>query len=224
MAEIDLAAIYLAVRNRMCAVLEAMPAADAETIVPACPDWTVHDLLAHQTSMPTALLAGDLPAGNINEWIQGLVDARRTTSIDDLLAEWRADDAALAGLVANVGILVGDLLAHEGDLGGALGLVADRTAPESEALLPGALAGLKGPVTDAGLGAIEVRHGDRSWRSHDAEPGWSFEADPWEAFRALTSRRTADELRAAPHAGDVEPYLAILDAHLPLPTASLGER
>ena len=224
MADLDLAAIYLAVRDRMCAAIAAMPVADAETIVPACPDWTVHDLLAHQTSMPAALIAGDLPTGVINEWIQGLVDARRDTSIDDLLAEWRSDDAALGGLVANVGILVGDLVAHEGDLCGALGAVADRTAPESEAMLPGALAGLQGPITEAGLGAIEVRHGDRSWRTHDAEPGWSFEADPWEAFRALTSRRTADELRAAAHTGDVEPYLAVLDAHLPLPTASLGER
>ena len=224
MADIDLAAIYLAVRDRMCTVAEGMAASDAETLVPACPDWTVHDLIAHQTSMPAALIAGDLPSGDINEWIQGLVDARRDTSIDELLAEWRNDDAALGGLVANVGVLVGDLVAHEGDLGGALGMVADRTHPESEALLPGALAGLRGPVTEAGLGSIEVRDGDRSWRTHDAEPGWSVEADPWEAFRALTSRRTADELRAKPHSGDVEPYLAILDAHLPLPTASLGER
>jgi len=222
MAEVDLAAIYLAVRDRMCAVLEAMPAADAEKIVPACPDWTVHDLLAHQTSMPIAILAGDLPGGDVNDWIQGLVDARRDQSLEELLAEWRADDDALGGLVANVGLLVGDLVAHEGDLLGALGIAADRT-PESEALLPGALAGLQGPVADSGLGAIEVRHGDRSWRTHGAEAGWSFEADPWEAFRALTSRRTADELRAMPHTGDVEPYLAILDAHLPLPVSTLGE-
>ncbi len=224
MSELDLVAIYLAVRDRMCALVEQMSTSDAEKIVPSCPDWTVHDLLAHQTSMPTALIAGDMPSGDIEAWIQGLVDARRDTSIGDLLAEWRADDAALAGLLANVGILVGDLVVHEGDLAGALVVAADRTAPESEALLPGALAGLKGPVTEAGLGAIEVRHGDRSWRTHDAEPGWSFETHPWEAFRALSSRRTADELRAIPHTGDVEPYFAILDAHLPLPAASLGEQ
>ncbi len=223
MADLDLAAIYLAVRDRMCVAIEAMSAVDAEKAVPACPDWTVHDLLAHQTSMPVALIAGDLPTGDVNEWIQGLVDVRRDTSIDDLLAEWRNDDDALAGLVANVGILVGDLVAHEGDLAGALGIAPDRTAPESAALLPGALAGLKGPIDEAGLGAIEVRHGDRSWRTHDAEPGWSFEADPWEALRALTSRRTADELRAIPHTGDPDPYLPILDAHLPLPGSSLAE-
>lgn len=223
MADLDLAAIYLAVRDRMCAVAGGMGPGEDEKIVPACPDWTVHDLLAHQTSMPAALLAGDMPTGDVNDWIQGLVDARRDRSIDELIAEWRADDAALGGLVANVGILVGDLVAHEGDLAGALGIAADRSAPESEALLPGALAGLQGPVTEAGLGAIEIRHGDRSWRTHDGEPGWSFEADPWEAFRALTSRRTADELRVMSHTGDVEPYLAILDAHLPLPVSSLGE-
>ena len=220
----DLAAVYLAVRDRMCAEVEAMSAADAEKIVPACPDWTVHDLLAHQTSMPTAIIAGDLPSGDVNDWIQGLVDARRDTTAEELLAEWRTDDEALGGLIANAGLLAGDLVVHEGDLASALGIAADRTTPESEAMLPGALGGLRGPVTEAGLGAIEVRHGERSWRTHDAEPGWSLEADPWEALRALTSRRTADELRAAPHTGDVEPYLAILDAHLPLPATSLSER
>jgi hypothetical protein len=43
------------------------------------------------------------------------------------------------------------------------------------------------------------------------------------AASAGNSRRTADELRALPSDGDAEPYLALLDAHLPLPGHSLGE-
>jgi hypothetical protein len=37
------------------------------------------------------------------------------------------------------------------------------------------------------------------------------------------SRRTADELRGLPGEGDVEPFVAVLDAHLPLPLTSLRE-
>ena len=75
----------------------------------------------------------------------------------------------------------------------------------------------------ADLGVIGVRDNNRTLRSHDSEPGWTLEVAPWEAVRALYSRRTADELRGLPHHGNVEPYLAILDAHLPLPTTSLNE-
>ena len=53
--------------------------------------------------------------------------------------------------------------------------------------------------------------------------GWTLLVDPWEAVRALGSRRTVEELRALPAEGDCEPYLKILDEHLPLPTRSLGE-
>jgi hypothetical protein len=48
-------------------------------------------------------------------------------------------------------------------------------------------------------------------------------ADPWEAMRLLAGRRTADEIRALVASGDVDPYLAELDARSPLPRTSLGE-
>jgi hypothetical protein len=62
------------------------------------------------------------------------------------------------------------------------------------------------------------------WRSHDAEPGWVLEVSPWEAVRVLYSRRTAEELRALGGSDNIDAYIAVLDAHLPLPTSSLGER
>ena len=62
-----------------------------------------------------------------------------------------------------------------------------------------------------------------TWRSHDDDPGWTLRVEPWEAVRALYSRRTADELRALPGDGDAEPYVTLIVAHLPLPEQSLGE-
>jgi hypothetical protein len=101
--------------------------------------------------------------------------------------------------------------------------VPDHGALEVDVMLPRTLAGFAKPLRRAGLGSIAVRHDDRIWRSHDSEPDWTLEVTPWEATRAVNSRRTADELRELPHRGDVEPYLAILDAHLPLPAATLKE-
>jgi hypothetical protein len=85
------------------------------------------------------------------------------------------------------------------------------------------MAAFRHPLRDAGLGAIEVRSDGGSWRTSEDPVGWTLLVDPWEAVRALGSRRTADELRALPAEGDCEPYLKILDEHLPLPAKSLGE-
>jgi hypothetical protein len=196
---------------------------DLRRTVPACPLWTVFDLMAHVVSMPAAIGRGESPPGPVSDWLQGLVEARRDQDMGELIAEWLSlDGAILAILNGPGGVLFGDLAVHEHDLRGAVG-APDHAALEVEVVLPRTLAGFAKPLRQAGLGAIGVRHDERMWRSHDSEPGWTLEVTPWEAVRAVNSRRSADELRELPHNGDVERYLAILDAHLPLPTASLSE-
>jgi hypothetical protein len=180
--------------------------------------------MAHVVSMPAAIAIGALPSGSIAEWLQNLVEDRRGQSVDALMEEWLSLDTALPALLHGPsGLLFDDLAVHEHDLRGAVG-APDHRALEVEILLPRTLSGFAELLRQAGLGAIAVRHEDRMWHSHHSDkPGWTLEATPWEAVRALYSRRTADELRELPHDGDVEPYLTILDAHLPLPTTSLNE-
>jgi hypothetical protein len=207
----------------MTLLAESLGRSDLHRAVPACPLWTVHDLIAHVVSMPAAIANGESPPGPVGEWLQSLVEARRGQNVDELTEEWRSLDGAISAILNGPGgVLFGDLAVHEHDVRGAVG-APDHRALEVEIMLPRTLAGFAAPLRNAGLGSIEVRHDDRIWRSHDSEPGWTLEVTPWEAARAVNSRRTADELRELPHDGDVEPYLAILDAHLPLPTSSLNE-
>lgn len=217
----DLFDAYARTRDRMIAVARAHPTA-TDRRVPACPEWTVHDLLAHVVALPAAIGSGDLPGEDLDGWLQGLVDARAAQGVDELFAEWLTLDDAVRRILDGGGVLFADLGVHEHDLRGAVG-APDHGALEVEVLLPLTLEGLAGPLRDAGLGALAVVDGTRSWRSHDAEASWTLETTAWEAVRAVNSRRTADELRALPHRGDPEPYLAVLDAHLPLPLSSLGE-
>jgi hypothetical protein len=196
---------------------------DLRRAVPACPAWTVFDLIAHVVSMPAAIGNGESPPGPITEWLQSLVESRRDQSVGALTEEWLSLDGSISAILSGPGgVLFGDLAVHEHDLRGAVG-AAEHGALEAEIMLPRTLAGFAKPLRQVGLGAIAVRHSGRVWRSHDAEPGWTLEVTPWEATRAVNSRRTADELRELPHDGDVEPYLAILDSHLPLPATSLRE-
>lgn len=219
----ELFAAYSSTRARMAELAASLSPGDLRRTVPACPLWTVFDLIAHVVSMPAAIGNGESPPGTVTDWLQGLVDARRNQSVDELTEEWLTLDGAISAILHGPGgVLFGDLAVHEHDLRGAVD-APDHGALEVDVMLPRTLAGFAKPLRNAGLGAIEVCNDDRIWRSHDGEPGWTLDVTPWEATRAVNSRRTADELRELPHSGDVEPYLAILDAHLPLPATSLKE-
>jgi hypothetical protein len=219
----DLFGPYQRTRSRVATLFVEADVEDLVRIVPACPSWTVHDLAAHLVGIPAALAAGRMPSGDVGAWLQEIVDERHDDDVEALMDEWVALDDALAPMLHGTGALMfGDLAVHEHDLRGALDR-PDHDALEVDVMLPRTVSAFSHPLQDAGLGAIVVEHDGRAWRSHDADPGWTLHVDPWEAVRAVNSRRTADELRALTADGDVEPYLAVFDSHLPLPERSLGE-
>ena len=202
--------------------LDATPDALKRT-VPACPAWTVHDLAAHLAGVPATLAAGNFPSGDVNEWLQGIVDERRDTAVDDLVHEWSGLDAIIEPMLQGMGsLMLTDVAIHEHDLRGALS-APDHAALEVDAVMACQLPSFAPPLQDAGLGAIVVEHDGRTWRTHDADAGWTLRVTPWEAMRALGSRRTADELCALPSDGGGDAYVEVIAGHLPLPEHSLGE-
>lgn len=211
---------YRAVRGRMCAIATDLSPAELALTVPSCPEWTVHDLIAHNMALPAAIAAGDLPDGDLQAWLDGLLDARRGQPLDELVAEWETLDEAVAGVLSATAVLLDDLATHEHDLRATVGR-PDHTALEADLVLPAALEALAAGATERGLGAVVVEAPEGTWRSHDAEAGWTIRTSAWEAFRAVGSRRTAAELRAL--AGDGDGVITVIDAHLPLPLTSLQE-
>lgn len=217
-------ALYRDSRSRILRLAaDAGPDGRAVT-VPACPEWSVHDLVAHCVSMPAAIAAGDLPGNDLAGWLDAILTARADRSIEELGAEWASvDDTIVAMVSGGGGVLLDDLVVHEHDLRGALGR-PDHSVLDGEVFVPRALHSCVPELERRGLGAIEVRHGHKVWRSHDAPTGWVLEVSPWEAVRVLYSRRTEAELRAGGRATDMTPFVELLDDHLPLPITSLGER
>lgn len=216
--------IYGDIRTRMLEVARAADPDAMRTVVPACPDWTALQLVAHCVSMPAAIGAGDLPTGDLDSWIDTILAARAGRSLDELADEWSSADDTIAAMVGGGGaVLLDDLAVHEHDLRGALG-VPDHSALDADVFVPRSLQSCIAQLEERGLGAIEVRHDGRVWRSHDADAGWVLDVSPWEAVRVIYSRRTADELRSLGGSDDIEAYISLLGDHLPLPTTSLGER
>lgn len=213
---------YRAVRDRMSAIALDLDADGLATTVPSCPEWTVHDLIAHNVAIPAAIAVGDLPTGDQQAWLDGLVVARRGQAVDDLVAEWATLDEVVGGVLSATAVLLDDVATHEHDLRAAVGR-PDHHALAADHVVPAALLTLLDGLTAADVGAIVIESPEGTWRSHDAAPAWTLIAPAWEAFRAVGSRRTADELRALPGHGDVEAFIPVLDAHLPLPRTSLRE-
>ena len=214
---------YDATRTRMLELARTAGSDALGTTVPACPDWTALQLITHCVSMPAALGAGDFPSGDINEWIDKILTDRSGRSLDELSEEWVGANDTIAGMVNGGGaVLFDDLVVHEHDLRAALG-IPDHSALDATISVPRSLDSCVSALEEARLGSIEVRSGSDVWRSHDAEPGWVLEVSPWEAVRVLYSRRTANELRAIGGSDNIEAYIAVLGAHLPLPVVSLNE-
>lgn len=214
---------YDATRTRMLELARTAGSDALGATVPACPDWTALQLITHCVSMPAALGAGDFPSGDINEWIDKILTDRSGASLDELADEWVGANDTIAGMVNGGGaVLFDDLVVHEHDLRAALG-IPDHSALDATISVPRSLDSCVSALEEAGLGSIEVRSGSDVWRSHEAEPGWVLEVSPWEAVRVLYSRRTADELRSLGGSDNIDAYIAVLDAHLPLPVVSLNE-
>jgi uncharacterized protein (TIGR03083 family) len=213
---------YHVTRRRVTDLVRELDDADFKRPVPACPAWDVHDLLSHMSGIPDELTNGNYPSGDTQAWLDAIVEARKDMSLDELLERWAATEGKIDELIdGGANLMLADVVSHEHDLRGAVGRPGARGVPEVRAVIQVALDLLK--IKDSGLPALVVDSGEVQWASHMAKPGCTLQVDPWEAIRLLVSRRTADELRSAPAAGDITPYIDLIAAHSPLPEQSLGE-
>ncbi|MCD2187224.1 maleylpyruvate isomerase family mycothiol-dependent enzyme [Actinomycetospora soli] len=196
-------------QERVIALLEGASAEQVESRVPSCPDWTVRDLFSHMVGLGTDVVAGDEPDDHNETWTAKQVEARRDHSVAQLVEEWRATAEPLRAWMREHGPRpLGDVIIHEQDLRGALGvpggkdsggvaLIRDRFAPRVGGRLPeGTTLGLVGKQW--------------SWASDDGDPEQAdvvLHADEFELHRASLARRSANQIRSWTTKGDVEPVL-----------------
>ncbi|HEY0717820.1 MAG TPA: maleylpyruvate isomerase N-terminal domain-containing protein [Streptosporangiaceae bacterium] len=76
-------------QQRVCALVQSLGAAETGRPVPACPDWTVTQLLAHMVGLNADVLAGDEPDDHNPAWTRRQVESRAGQDPAGLVAEWR---------------------------------------------------------------------------------------------------------------------------------------
>lgn len=170
-AERPLGAAYEASRRRIAALVRAADddSVGTRTAVPACPGWTVHDVVAHLTGGCADVVAGNIEGAATSEWTAAQLEARRGTPIDEVLAEWEELAPTYASWIDDFpGRLrhqaVGDITVHEHDIRGALGRPGHRDEFAVDVATDFVISAIADPgARAAGLGPIEVRAGDHTW-------------------------------------------------------------
>lgn len=142
--------------------------------VPATPDWTVHDILAHLAGGSSDVLRGRMDDAPSEAWTARHVDERAARTPDDLIRELKSNaDAIVETLAGNrTPALVWDIAVHHADLHETLGR---GRPPES----------MWRPVVDA-AGPMMLKD------DYDA----CARVDRYELFRGVFSRRSRRQMAA----------------------------
>jgi len=201
-----LGALYDQTRVRVGVLLAELPADAYGAPVPACPGWTVHDVVAH-----LAVLADDVTAGRLT----GPPDETRTAdqvargrsrSVAELLEDWERTAPAMAGVVtaARMWPALMDVVSHEHDIRGAVDRPGARDSDAVVAVVA-ALLRLDPPVP------LVVRTEDREVRRGPAAdqggPVLELTTTTWETLRWRMGRRSRAQLVAMDWSGDPGPVL-----------------
>jgi uncharacterized protein (TIGR03083 family) len=235
------AAAYEDGLRRVVALVDGLSAGDLETRVPACPLWSVRDLVAHLSGIAEDSVRGSFFAGAMRAradpelaeqreaWTAAQVEARRDLDRHQLVAELeRHGQALIRGLRRGeratvdvpgwmIGAPVADLAAHIGDLEEALGRRADPQSPVSRYGFASYRAWLGERVKARGLAPLRLADpadaGSEWVVGGHQPPGASVEADAYELFRAISGRRRPDGVARLSWSGDPTAYLTLLSPY-----------
>lgn len=227
----DLAEVYDATRKQLADFVSGLPEGDLERPVPATPGWSIRDLVAHLAGDVQCAAAGDFPGAFfaalgspqgiavLNEWTERHVRDRADRPLQDLLDEWERDTVAVMPMLRGDAPWPGDVLPfaayvlttdigiHQQDIYGALGIVRDRDAAPVAIGFRTYTTGIDLRIKAAGGPAMKFVTESKEVVAGDGEPAATVRGTRFELFRALSGRRSPEQVRAYDWDGDPGPFL-----------------
>lgn len=219
---------YAATRKSIVALVDDLDEEQARARVPACPAWTVRDVVAHLSGVAVDVSKGNLEGVGSEDWTQRQLDERRDMSIGELLLEWDEVADQIVGALdyfpkGAASLYVGDTVTHEHDIRLPLDKPGDRDAPAVELAVDGYVRWLGRRLRERDMPPVRVVARSRGWVAGKEEPALEVEAPTvFDLLRALTGRRTRGEIAAFRWSADPEPYLDVFSMY-GMPAAPLGE-
>lgn len=192
-------AAYAGTKERITGLVSALDEAATATVAPAAPDWQVRDVVAHVVGITADLVAGNIEGAGSDPWTKIQVEERRDRSVADLLAEWDENWPAFTAVMdgldeARAAQAVFDVTTHEHDVRGALDAAGAR---DSDGVTVGWewATNILGQIRDgygAGALVLKTEHGEVTAGS--SEPTSAVSAERFELWRAMTGRRSTEQV------------------------------
>jgi uncharacterized protein (TIGR03083 family) len=203
---------YTTAHGRIVALVDDLTDEQLATPVPATPGWTVHDVLAHLVAVPTDGMAGRITGIPTEEFTAGQIAERRDRTAAQLLEEWQPNvepmcEGARVDLVPPH--LAVDALTHEQDIRGAIGLPAVLSPEELRFCTTLYASGCGFALMSAGLPALAIESTDTGLATlaGEGEQAAAVRAAEFELFRALSGRRSREQVAAFDWTGGAALYL-----------------
>ena len=223
-------AIYAEGRVRLTDLVGSADPEGRTRPVPGCPEWAVHDVIAHVTGVCADVLAGNVEGVATEPWTAAQVARRKDMSLTEILGEWAQVAPQVEAVAEHFPARVDeqwvlDLTTHEHDIRGSLSRPGGR---DSAGVMVGidfaATMGLSGSIKGRGLPALCVRAGGEEWIAGEGEPAAAVEGSPFELFRAMTGRRSANQIRGLQWDGDADLFVPAFEfGPFTLPASDLIE-
>jgi Mycothiol maleylpyruvate isomerase N-terminal domain len=177
--------------------------------VPACPWWSVHDVLAHLTAVVEDAMAGRIKGPPSNEETSAQVERRRRMSTSEMLEEWTVIAPGFETALQSVRVWPGflDVLAHEHDIRGAVDRPAGRDGIDVIASAEWLLSFWNPPVPLVVRTGRTERVLGNSGGDRLAGADLVLATTAFEVFRFRLGRRSPAQLRAMAWTGDPAPVL-----------------
>ncbi|RAS68941.1 uncharacterized protein (TIGR03083 family) [Lentzea atacamensis] len=110
--------IYRESRHRTVGITMGLSTEELARPVPACPEWTVHQLIAHLAGVAADFASGRVEGSPGEEWTARHVAEREGVPVLDLLEQWNASTERLDKIPGQIAM---DAITHEADLRAAVG-------------------------------------------------------------------------------------------------------
>ncbi|MDQ1721120.1 MAG: hypothetical protein QOI26_854 [Pseudonocardiales bacterium] len=202
--------LYVESQRRVQDLVAPLDSAALDVATPACPAWSVRDVLAHLAGAAASFGTDSFAGVGTDAWTAEHIRARQDVVVADLLAERWECSAKLKQLPPDHGgwlPIVHDSLSHEADIRGAIGapqLPSDVLAaafPLLEAVLPSRL---------ARLGPLELELDGQPRMIGKGEPDLVVQAPMFEFWRGAYGRRSNQQMRSWVRSGDAAAFAQTL--------------
>ena len=218
---------YAAARSRISELVLPLSDEALGTHVPACPEWSVKDLVAHVTGIAVDILQGNVAEAGQEQWTTAQIAVRKDHDIRSVVKEWEQAAVQLEPALemihpAAAGGTLGDLITHEHDLRGAIQQPGARDSDGVTIALDSYVRWLGRRIRSAGLPTIDVKAGEQTLRAGKEEPEGHVGGSPFELLRSLTGRRTREQIVQLEWSVEPTPYLEVFSAY-DLPRSRLSE-